>query len=466
VFLRSLWTHLGRDLLFRGTQSAYLPASYVSAAYGVFLLGTLQFQSPTTVNPDMCVTVLLLIAASHLLRHLTLPSWYGAFLMGCLLGALYLAKAAQLPLDAVILSWLLFLYGRSKRPTILRLSVVTGLALFTVPWITVLSLHYGRLTFSDSGKMGQLWLVGLQRGMLHPDHVPLIVGSPTHPTRKIFSSPDVFEFSTPIPGTYPAWRDVSYWLDGLSVRLPLGRQIGVFVGNLNFYVKVAIKYYTLLTSVLLVLTGLVVFWRDGTAEVRSTVIRASYLLFWSLAAFLLYACVWVEYRYLAGPLIVFCLSIVGVVLRATEKSPSYNMAAHAVVMVLGVGLLAPQFVAICGRTMVLVREVSGGARVHQHREIANAIRLSGLSPQSRIASVGYSFEHYFARLARVTIVAEVIDSEVPAFWSMPPQQRDVLYRRLRSYDVKAIVAASAPDTCLQTGWIPLAGTPYRLLLLR
>jgi len=62
-------------------------------------------------------------------------------------------------------------------------------------------------------------------------------GTPKHPTRQIFDNPLVFEFATPIGGTYAPWYDPTYWYEGLKVKFDLFKQLKAIAHNANFYYK-------------------------------------------------------------------------------------------------------------------------------------------------------------------------------------------------------------------------------------
>jgi len=417
----------------------------------------------------MCVTALLLVAASQLIRNLRTPSRQGAFGLGVLLGALYLAKAAQFLLDGVVVGtmFLFYVYTHGRRATALCAALAAGLALVAVPWIAVLSLHYGRVTFSDSPKIATLWRIAGKEGLVHPQSVPFGVGRLVHPTRKIFTAPDVFEFATPIAATYPPGRDPAYWLDGLSVQLPLRMSLYVFYWNMYGYTKLFLESYPVLTVGLVLLALLAGSCRPGQPALRSGLIGAAPLLLWSVAAFLMYAAVVVEYRYLSGALIILCVTVIAVGLRTITDSPRRQLVAHVSVAVVGLGLVVPELVNIYGQARRIVEECTGrSVPFHRDLAIARAVESAGVPVRSRIATIGYSATHYFARLGRLHIAAEVIDPEVTKFWRMAPVERELLYSNLRSYDVTAVVTATAPENSVNAGWIPLAGTPYWLLLLK
>jgi hypothetical protein len=54
-----------------------------------------------------------------------------------------------------------------------------------------------------------------------------------HPTRQIYGGPAVYEFATPIAGTYPVWYDPSYWYAGLDSSMHPMREVKAFITNMR-----------------------------------------------------------------------------------------------------------------------------------------------------------------------------------------------------------------------------------------
>src|SRR5712692_2622398 len=52
-------------------------------------------------------------------------------------------------------------------------------------------------------------------------------GTPSHPVRQLLQKPRLFEFATPISGTYPPAYDLSYWMEGVRPHFSLTGQLRV-----------------------------------------------------------------------------------------------------------------------------------------------------------------------------------------------------------------------------------------------
>ena len=90
----------------------------------------------------------------------------------------------------------------------------------------------------------------------------LDAGVPKHPTRKIFSSPDVYEFGTPFEATYGAFYDLTYWYEGIEPHINLRNQIQLLRWNALDYYKLFVVAQPALVACLLILLWVV--WRPGS----------------------------------------------------------------------------------------------------------------------------------------------------------------------------------------------------------
>src|SRR5439155_7877408 len=132
-------------------------------------------------------------------------SWLTFALLGVVLGLGYLTKAPMLLLTFIFLGVSIFSVGNFRKALPRALIALVVFLSIGGPFVLALSHIKGRWTFGDSGKLNYAWHVNKIAGYIHwqgeiPDD-----GIPKHPTRKIFTLPAIYEFRTPIGGTYPAW---------------------------------------------------------------------------------------------------------------------------------------------------------------------------------------------------------------------------------------------------------------------
>ena len=87
----------------------------------------------------------------------------------------------------------------------------------------------------------------------------------------------------------------------------------------------------------------------------------------------------------------------------------------------------------------------------------------GVQAGDTIATVGSAFSAYWARLARVQIVAELPDEQ--GFWDAAPSVQSRIIKAFADTGVKAIVAQTAPGYAPTIGWQRLRNTHYHAYLL-
>jgi len=197
--------------------------------YSLFLWSALNLTGVYCDTPDMCTAALVYLASGIVLRvHTRSASWFNFIMLGVVLGFGYLSKAAMFPLAFFFLLVGTLSVGNIQQALTRLLVALLTFTLISAPFIVALSTTKGRLTYSDTGKLSYVWYVNPSSRVIPNNHWqggPPGFGQPKHPTRKILNNPPVFEFITPIGGTYPPWTDPSYWYEGLTIRFSLNKQI-------------------------------------------------------------------------------------------------------------------------------------------------------------------------------------------------------------------------------------------------
>ena len=239
-FLRTLIAYNDR-LLARHPHSRFLQVpnwAWLVMGYLLFLWSSLNWTTLYSDTPDMTTAVFVYLAAAMLLRaHLDSDRWATFVLLGASLGLAYLSKAAMFPLALVFLAVAAFSSGNWQRGLPRALVAALAFAVAAGPFAAALSIQKGRPTFGDAGGYVYVTFVNPRFDvvpLVHWQGEPLGFGTPEHPTRQISQSPTVYEFTTPVAGTYPPWYDPSYWYAGLEPELGLERQIEVLITNLDF----------------------------------------------------------------------------------------------------------------------------------------------------------------------------------------------------------------------------------------
>jgi hypothetical protein len=84
--------------------------------------------------------------------------------------------------------------------------------------------------------------------------------------------------------------------------------------------------------------------------------------------------------------------------------------------------------------------------------LAEAALEMGLKPGDSIAFVGYSFGAFFARLARLRIIAEIPDDQAKSFWLADPATRSAVIEAIKKTGAKAIIADWVTPGASLDGW--------------
>ena len=99
------------------------------------------------------------------------------------------------------------------------------------------------------------------------------------------------------------------------------------------------------------------------------------------------------------------------------------------------------------------------------RVIASELAKVGVNPESRIAMIGEPLYAYWARIARLRIVAEVPRWAVTDFWASTHVRKSEVIEIFRSLGVKAVVADQESSREDALDWKTLGSTSLRVLLM-
>ena len=426
--------------------------------YGLFMWVSLEWITVPLETPDMCLTIFIYLAVGLLLRIRQRPAATALFAtLGCVLGLAYLTKSAMFPLSFVFLG-LAGLVSGGTTGAWRRTAVAAVLfVIIAAPWVATLSMSKQRLTFGDTGKLAYVWFAnGATDRELHWSYEFPDEHRPVHPTRKLFDHPAIYEFgSDPVGGTYPVWYDPSYWHEGETPHFDLRGQLRVLHWSAEDIWKMLVDDadFLLVASLILIATG-VTSWRI----LRSEVVDHAELLVPAIAAIGMYALVLFSPRYVAVFLLLFWLGIFAAArLPAFPVSRRLFAATAAAVLIMIALRLAPL-------TMAMVGDISGQRSPGAHRsfEVAQGLVKMGAQPGDTVARIGYGPPAYWARLAKVRIVAEMFSEEAD-FPSVPDIDQALNNGALKPEVVQAfarsgakfILAWKPPADVTRQGWTEL-----------
>ena len=425
--------------------------------YSLFLYAGLIWISVGIVTPDQCVAAVMYLAAGLLLQTQTGKhgwAWYA--ILGILLGVGYLMKTALFPLGLVTLGATLFLTSRERFADRFAHTLLTALlfAVVASPLVIVLSRAKGRFTFGDSGKLAYAQMV---------DHLTRFgqwqgegnLGAPKHPVRMLMADPSVYEFATPVGGTYPPWYDASYWLEGVKPRLDIGGQLRVLADSARTYWACAIGQVVFIVACVVLFSlnrKSYSFWRDFAATWPGWVAPLTGLGMFSL--------VLVETRYVASFLVIVGMSCLG----GIRLLPSVRT--RHIMLGLAAGVAA---VSLFSAANFAKRNIYSSVFKprHQQWEIAQALMQRGILPGDTVATIiDHREGDYWARLAQVKIIEEIPLEEISKLVSLDAESHAHLVQVLQKPGAKAIVTAPAPPAGTGFHWERLGSTEYYVSSLR
>jgi hypothetical protein len=415
--------------------------------YTLFVWSSLRLVTLDVLSPDMLVTALVYVAAGILVRARLGDTRKRRFvLLGLVLGVAYLSKAAMFPIGFAFVVAAGLAVGQ-RRPGAARslIALVVFLAVAS-PFITAISVSKGRFTFSDAGRLAYTWFVDGRTNSTNWQGEPKGTGVPAHPTRVLRATPTVYEYATPVAGTWPPWYDASYWNEGVKPRVQIGPQVWIVVQNLAKY---ATTFAAIIATLLVVgvMTG-----RSAIPGLRSML----YLIVPSAAGLALYALVLVEGRYVAAFIVVLTMAaLAGMLPHETARVAPRLLPSLAVA--LAVALLLPSIDLTYDESSHVLRALAGRDDRNETAISAMSMRKLGLRPGDAVGRIGTGFYDYWARLARVRIIAEVPDSDVGQFWAADSATQQEVLQAFARAGAKAVVAQSVPEWVDTSGWLCVDG---------
>jgi len=436
-------------------DSEGLPAwALVTLAYSIFLWTALEVERMFEVTPDLAVLACVCLTAGMLLRLRQDGTIWKFVLFGLILAIGYWTKAILFPLGFVTLA-AGYLWKRST-PGWGRGMAAAALAFLcaSAPLIFLLSHQKGRFTFGDSGKMNYAWFVSPRTFSRNWQGEVPGSGVPVHPTRQLLRYPPLFEFDGPVAGTYPPWTDPSYWNEGLQWHFKLRPQMEVLAGTVPSEIRLLLRARPELVAGLTALALL-----SGQLWLAS--LRKLWpLIAISIADMGLFLPLVENDRYLGGFVLVLYLALIAAVRLRPEVQKSGACVAFAVFLVMAMGT-ADYTVRVAMNHMA----IPGTGPESAWRDVvaAEQLRRMGAQPGDKVAVIADGTGAFWAHLAKLRIVAEIMDMNHGSreFWDAPQEVQQQVYDIFARTRAKLVVTSCPPfPPGAPTGWEQIAGTPY------
>jgi hypothetical protein len=384
-------------------------------------------------------------------------------LLGIVLGFGYLAKSIMLPVSLVFLAASAFATSPLRKGAPRALLALGTFCLLAVPFIAAVSYAKGRISINDAGSYTYIRYVN---GIPYPhwQGQPPEFGVPLHPSRQIHADPPVYEFAAPIGGTYPISYDPMYWYAGAVPRYDPGQLAVYLVRNLLVYYDMFFRHQAALVM------GFLAFFllgKQGFTSLRK-ILPDYILLFPALAAFLLYALVLIEGRYVGVFIVLFWAALLSNISLIDNPVNRRFMLILPGIMILV--MLANILVFNLEGFVALERKaetLSGESDIPPSwpGEVAEELHELGIQPGDQVGVIGYAFDSYWARLARVKIVVEMLDWEAMPFWTGSSDLREEIIGAFQSTGARAIVAERVPAYASVEGWDQVENSNYYIYVL-
>jgi hypothetical protein len=464
-FLHGLlaWCHESRE---DEPGVASLPDwALILLGYSIFLWCSLEVVSVYAVAPDSLVLACVCLLGGALLAVRKNPSTMRFVFLGFVLGLGYWVKTVILPLGFVSL-FCAYLWrpneNRNEKGNRSAQNWRSGIAIAALvfactaaPLVLMLSLQKGRFTIGETARLNYARYIFPQMAWTNWQGEIPGGGVPVHPTRQIITDPPVFEFDGPVVGTYPPWTDPSYWNEGIRPQFRLKPQLEILAGTVPIELRVLFRGQPGLLAgaiILALLSGRV--WLAGLRRLWPLLA----ICLFGMAAYLPLV---VNDRYLAGYVLLLFLVILATVrLRPADQ----KVAGYVAIAVFATMALSAADLAVRYATHHLMNAGAGPNSTIEDVRAAEGVIRAGVRPGDKVAVIGDTTGTYWARMAKVRIIAEVGRNGLTEyFWKLPPETRSRVYGALSNIHARLVMARCPAETV--DGWERVAGTGDCLLWL-
>ena len=424
--------------------------------YLLFIWISLGLIEIWSVTPDMLMATFVFLAGGLIvrMRRGEVSSW--SFLsLGLILGLGYLSKSFMFSTAIVFLALAWLVQQRSGGKIVLAVGVFI---LISLPFIVLISEEKNKFTIGESGTVTYLryvngmpfphWQGDLQRGI-----------TPKHPSRIVHQSPVIYEFDGPIGGTYPISTDPSYWYEGVEPRFDIASLLARLLASGFVYAELFFHQQGILAACIF---ALYMMRQEEKYTLQQTLKRWA-LVIPALIAFGLYGTVLVEGRYVGAFILLFWADILGNV--RIPNVPANGRWLGVLSSIAAFGLL----------TNIILFNLDGFTRLNPSlqsnldavaapdaKPIAVAQTLHGLGVEQgdKVGVIGYAYDSFWARLARVRIVAEMLEVDAEDFWQGDETLRQGVMQSFANTGIDAVVAEYVPDYAQLKDWHQVGNSNY------
>jgi hypothetical protein len=449
-----------------GSHVAWSEWAWVALGYSLFIWSSLTLIKIWVVTPDMLMAALVYLAAGLVLRiRLGHTDWLTFSLLGMVLGLGYLSKAVMFPLSLVFLAVSLFSAPGSRRALPRVLAALLVFLVFSAPFIWAVSSAKGRLTFGDAGTLTYVRYVN-DVPYPHWQGEPAGSGTPEHPSRQILDDPPIYEFGAPIGGTYPIAYDPSYWYEGVVAHADARQQLRLVLSSTSFYFDLFLRQQGILVAAVLTMYWMRSRRQSGVIDL----VRGWGLAVVALVAFVMYALVYAEARYVGVFVVLLWADLLANLCLPHSQVSTKLVSRLSTTMVLFLFLSIVAFNVKGFSDLSSSRNGDPGSSQQARSpswpgEVAQELHRLGIQRGDKVGVIGYGFSSFWARLARVQIVAEMLRSDADPFWKGDAVLQSRVVQAFASTDAEAIVAEHVPSYADLGGWHRVEDSNYYICIL-
>ncbi len=446
--------------------------AWLILGYSLFLWSSLKLITLSNETPDMIAVAFLYLATGMMLRILNDgTNVFNFILLGVSLALGYFARAPFFPLTFVFLIITFSAIKNIRKALPLTLAALLSFLCLSGPFILALSNSKGQFTVGESGKLNYAWKVnGVVPQYIHWQGTPGF-GKPEHPTRRIFENPAIYEFGTPVGGTYPPWYDPSYWYEGVVTHFNFRQQLARIITSLRFCVDTFFhtedksSINPVFSADAFAVGYVILLLVSGRKRFALKDLFENYpLILTSLFGLGMYALVSVHPRYVAGYLVLLWLGLFSSIKLADTQDNKRTT--EAVTIAVALVVLLSSSVTLIFDTYGEFRNSLSGKNSFIAADVAEGLQKIGIQSGSKVANIGYSFEAYWARLARAKIVSEITSDDEINFWKADTNVRNQVYEKFAETGALIVVTKNPPKWANLDGWSELDHTNYFVHNLR
>ncbi|HEX9386167.1 MAG TPA: hypothetical protein VF918_07600 [Anaerolineales bacterium] len=427
--------------------------------YLLFIWITLSLIEMWSVTPDMLMASFVFLAAGLIAQIRAGDANFRNFLyLGLVLSLGYLSKTFMFAMALVFLAISIIVIRRKTNSLPYVLGATGIFILISLPFILLISEKKGKFTIGEAGTVTYVRYVnGIPFPHWQGDPIEGIV--PTHLSRMVHQSPAVYEFGEPVGGTYPISTDPSFWYEGIEPRFDFGGLLGRLSASGVVYAELFLQRQGIFFACVL---ALYMMGQRQKYPFEETLRRWA-LVIPAVVAFGLYATVLVEDRYVGAFILLFWADILAnIQVPDLGKNRSWL---KSLGLIASIGLMAN----------IVIFNLNGFNRLNQSLEagvvepvaaparplaVAQSLRDLGLKTGDKVGVIGYAYDSFWARLARVKIVSEMLETDAVEYWASDNILQQSVLQAFAGTGAKAVIAEYVPDYAQLKDWHRVGDSNY------